>query len=182
MGNEEYAMRRLFFDTHEDVSEYMVSMAKDGKCIEAVVYYDEAMSLIRDFAQFEDVEFEALSIEPYDYDRYDKEFYVYLDSDMVLSVEPTKMDGVYLNSEADIHLVDADASSSILKALWGGEQIEMYIGVDEECNNINNISNKLNELFGKAKITKDKSGNIIGIEVNNKDLKFYYKKNFIDFF
>lgn len=183
MGNEEYSLRRLFFDTHEEVSEYMVSMAKDGKCVEAVVYYDEAIKLIRDFAQFDNVEFEAISVKPYDFMGYDKEYLVYLASDMVLSVEPAKMNGVYLNSEADIHLIDADASSSILKSLLGGEQIEMYIGENDDVdNNIDNVIDKLNEIFSQAKITKDKMGNITGIEINNKDLKFYYKKNFIDWF
>ena len=176
MGNEEYNLRRLFFDTHEDVSEYMISMAKDGKCVEAIVYYDEAMYLIRDFARFENVEFEAIKIEPYDYEKYDKEYYVYLAADMTLCVEPAKIDGFYLSSEADIHLIDADASSSILKSLLNGEQIEMNIGTSND-DNIDCLIDKLNEIFCKARISKDKMGNITGIEINNKDLNFYFKKS-----
>lgn len=175
-------MRKLVFDTHEDLSEYMISVAKKGKCVEAIVYYEEAMNLIRDFAQFEDVEFESLVIEPYDYNRYDKEFYVYIASDMTLEVEKANIDGSYLMSEADVHLIDSDASSSILKSLLGGEQIEISIGTEEENEEENDILNKLNELFNEAKITKDNSGNITGIEIDSENLKFYFKKNFIDLF
>lgn len=170
-------MRKLVFDTHEEISEYMVSTAQDGKCVEAIVYYEDAIDIMKDLAQFEDVIFECFDIAPYDYEFYDKEYYVYLAEDMTLSIMPASSDGKYLKSIADIHLVYSDASSSILKYLEDGEKIEFDIYICDEEEDFNEI---MDNIFDGAKITKDKNGNITGIEINNKDLKFYFNKFFTD--
>lgn len=108
-------MRRDYFKDYEELSNYMVDKAQDGFYTVTVLFYNDALKLLRELVRYDDIEVEALNIQPEEYDGYDKEYYVSLADDMVVSVEPAYVCGRYLNTEADLTLIIGDASSSIIK-------------------------------------------------------------------
>ena len=57
-------MRRNFFDNHEELCEYMIDKAQDGMYSVAVLFYDDAIKLIREMMMYDDIEIEALEIKP----------------------------------------------------------------------------------------------------------------------
>jgi hypothetical protein len=190
-------MERKFFDSCEDLCEYMIDQAQNGTYSVAVLFYDDAMWLIREFAKYDDIDIEALNIEPYDYNFYGKEYYVSLANDMVLSVEPAYVDGRYLSTEADIMLVDGDACSTILKYLPERKCREIYIGEDEysydnyDSNdddlytvNLDSVKakifneddddyKKLSHLFENAEVIRDKNGKLTDLKFDCKLLLDY---------
>ncbi|MDY4494987.1 MAG: hypothetical protein SPE24_08965 [Erysipelotrichaceae bacterium] len=166
-------MRRNFFDNHEELCEYMIDKAQDGMYSVAVLFYDDAIKLIREMMMYDDIEIEALEIKPYEYDGYDKEYYVSLADDMVASVEPAFVGDRYLDAEADLTLIDGNANSAILKHLQENKCHEIYIGENEdtyddcceECDDCHE-DELLDKIFENAELIKDSNGKTIGINVD----------------
>lgn len=131
MESENIKMRRNFFEDYEELGSYMIDKAQDGFYTVAVLFYYDALSLLRELMRYNDVEVEALDIKPGEYDGYDKEYYVSLADDMVVSVEPAYVSDRYLNAEADLTLIDGKASSAIIKDLNENKYYEIYIGVSD---------------------------------------------------
>lgn len=110
----------------------MVDKAQDGYYTVAVLFYEDAVELLRHMMLFDDITIASIEIKPETYDGYNKEYYVSLAEDMVLSVEPAYSNGQYLRAEADLTLIDGDASSSIIKDIPEKKRREIYIGVSED--------------------------------------------------
>lgn len=177
-------MRRNFFDNHKELCEYMIDKAQDEMYSVAVLFYDDAIKLIREIMMYDDIEVEALEIKPYEYDCYDKEYYVSLADDMIVSVEPAFAGGRYLDAEADLTLIDGNANSAILKHLQGNKCHEIYIGEDEDtyddcckehdtCNDDCHKDELLDKIFENAELIKDNKGNTIGIKTDAKSVFNY---------
>lgn len=180
MESENIKMRRNFFGDYEELSDYMIDKAQDGYYTVAVLFYNEALGLLRELMSYDDIELEALDIKPEEYDGYDKEYYVSLADDMVASVEPAYVDGRYLNAEADLTLIDGDASSAIIKNIPENKCREIYIGISEdemEGYDFDSIyddeDDELDEVFENAELLKNKSDNIIGIKIDAESLFKY---------
>lgn len=135
-------MRRNFFENYEELSEYMVDKAQDGFYTVAVLFYKDALNLLRELMCYDAVEVEALDIHSKEYDGYNKEYYVSLADDMVVSVEPAYVNGRYLDTEADLTLIDGDANSAIIKNLPDNKCHEIYIGISENSEMIKDEDKK----------------------------------------
>ncbi len=184
MESENSKMRRNFFEDYEELSDYMIDKAQDGLYTVAVLFYDDALCLLRELMRYDDVEIEALDIKPEGYDGYDKEYYVSLADDMVASVEPAYVGGRYLNAEADLTLIDGGASSAIIKNLPENKCHEIYVGISEDemedydfkpdCDdNENEKDETLDDIFESAELIKDKNDNVIGIKIDAESLFKY---------
>ena len=124
-------MDRLYFDDYIDMAEYMYDEATDDIYIVAVLYYEDAIQLLRELLSFDDVEISALDIEPSFYNGYDREYYVSLDEYKTLSVEPAYVNDNYLNTDADVLLLGGDVHAN---AMAGTPVENCYeILVDEDC-------------------------------------------------
>ena len=121
-------MKRDVFGTYEELSDYMIDKAQNGVYTVAVLFHDDAIELLRQFMRYDDTEVSILDIEPVDLDGYDKEYYVSIADDMMISVEPAYSDGKYLSTDADLTLIDGDASSAIIVNLPDSKCREIYIG------------------------------------------------------
>ena len=130
--SENSKMRRNFFGNHKELSDYMIDKAQDGLYTVAVLFYDDALCLLRKLMRYDNVEIEALDIKPEEYDGYSKEYYVSLTDDMVASVEPAYVGSRYLNAEADLTLIDGDANSAIIKNLPKNKCHEICVGITED--------------------------------------------------
>lgn len=127
-------MRRYYFKNYEELSDYMIDKAQDGFYTVAVLFYDDALELLRELMFHNDIEFEALDIKPEQYDGYNKEYYISLTDDMVVSVEPAYVGNRYLVAEADLTLIDGNANSAIIKNLPSTKCCEIYIDSAKDCN------------------------------------------------
>lgn len=120
-------MERKFFNDCEELCDYMFKRVTDGFYVVAVLFYQDAIDLIEKIIIKNKTKIEALDIAPKDYDGYDKEYYISIATDFVLSVEPAFAHGKYLDAEADLTLIDGNASSSIINTCEK-KYYEIYIG------------------------------------------------------
>lgn len=173
-------MKIDYFETHEDLSEYMVDKALDGVYTVAVLFYEDAIKLAKELMLFEDISVVSLEISPSDWNDYDKEYIVSLNGELNMAVEPAYVDGRYLDAEADLTLIDGEASSAIIMDLPREICREIYIGKkeDEESEiaddssentsgdcvcSIEDIETKGDNIFGDIKAVRNKNGKIIGV-------------------
>lgn len=104
-----------FKDTY-DVAIFMLdAMAKNSYRgnVTAVLYYDRAKSLIKALLQTEDVEAGCINISPAFVSGYNKEYYVTLDQDLNLWVEPVFHGDEIIYEFSDVILYDGDAKQKI---------------------------------------------------------------------
>lgn len=166
-------MKINLFNNHKELSDYMIDNALDGLYTVAVLFYEDAIRLTKELMINAGVEAIALDIEPTEYNGYDKEYYVSLNEDMTVFVEPAFVDGRYLDAEADLTLIDGNANSAILKHIQGIKCFEIRIGEkynDMSYDDFNNCcycdNNLLDYIFENAKLIKDNKGLTVGIEID----------------
>lgn len=168
-------MRRYYFKNYEELSDYMIDKAQNGFYAVAVLFYEDALRLLRELMFNNDIDVGALDIKPEQYEGYNKEYYVSIADDMVVSVEPAYVGNRYLDTEADITLIDGSASSTIIKNLPVTKCCEIKIGDIDDCDFVEDYDNKddeLDELLENAELLKDKSNKVIGIQI---DAKSFFK-------
>ena len=110
-------MKCKYFDSHRDLADYMYEKAYDDEnYVVSVLFYEDAIKLMRELVKKDDVKVVAVDVAPVEYNGYDKEYYVSLTDDMYLAVEPaySETNERYLATDADILLIHGDANSRIL--------------------------------------------------------------------
>lgn len=133
-------MRKLYIEDMFDLAQKMIENVDDGKDCSAVLFYDDAASLLAELMLVGDVHPVVLEISHPDYDGYDDEYYVDVnaigDGACELFVTPAKQanGSDYLMSMADVAYVDGEANSSVLKYIDSEEIYELDIQdeVDDE--------------------------------------------------
>ena len=80
-------MERSIFKNCSELSEFMIDRAQDGYYVVAALYYNETKDLLRELLLYEDVDTELIEIEPVENNGYDKEYYVALTDNMIVTVE-----------------------------------------------------------------------------------------------
>ena len=126
MRNKVMGMERLYIDDFDALANIMHEKALQRKTTYAVLFYDEAIELIRELMVYCDVDVNSIDIAAGDFNGYFKEYVVSLSSDMMLDVEPAwhganeyVSEGYLWIGSADTIYIDGDASSSILKDVEG---------------------------------------------------------------
>lgn len=116
----EKCMEILEFNDIAELGNFMYELADEqNSVVSSVFFYDKATELIRWLMTYEDITIGSISIENEDYSGYDKEFYITLDSDLVLDVTPayqynsSKTSKGYKDIEADLILYDEDVNSRV---------------------------------------------------------------------
>ena len=92
----------------------MISHAKNGKLVYAVLFYEESAELIKELLGQNKISVMSLNIDNPEFNGYFDEYYVALDDDMRLWVEPAFVKGNYLGFLSDILYIDGDANSRII--------------------------------------------------------------------
>lgn len=135
-------MEIMKFKDIEDVYGFMSDIVtSDSKNITAVLFYEQAEELMRLFLEDLDVTVGHIEIGNHDYSNYSREYYVSIDSDLILDVCPVmphyKQDFGYVPiQEADIILYDESAKQSIVRINDCKESYQIEFGYDEdECGN-----------------------------------------------
>lgn len=141
MNGDDY-MDRLFFDDIAELGNFMYESADEKSLtVSSVMFYDKAVELIRWLMTYDDITVGSINIENEDYNGYNKEFYVTLDSDLILDVTPAykfkteKTSAGYTDIDADLILYDGDANSRI--AIQNECLNKFEIVFEEECEDSN---------------------------------------------
>lgn len=124
-----------FKDTYDTAIFMLDAMAENPSCknITAVLYYDRAKSLIKALLQTEDVEAGCIDISPAFVSGYNKEYYVTLDPDLNLWVEPVFHGDRILYEFSDIILYDGDAKQKIVDRNTGTGVTSYEIQFETPC-------------------------------------------------
>ena len=135
-------MERRKFNDYAELSNHMYRLAsEESQVVTAVLLCDEAVNLIKWLMLYDDVTVGSINIEKEDYHGYDKEFYITLDTDLILDVVPAyqpptdKTVEGYTTPESDIMLYGGDTSSKLATQNTYGNKYEIIIEDynDDEC-------------------------------------------------
>lgn len=135
---EEKGMKRIVFNDHSTLAAVMLESAKHGKTVYAALFYDDAVALMREFMKIPSINCGGIDISPYDYNGYDMEYYVSIDSDFLLNVEEAYGEankyhgGGYKLYDADEVYVDGKASSAIIAFIDESKCFEISFSYDED--------------------------------------------------
>lgn len=127
----------LYISDLYELAEYMTYCIEDKSEVVAVLFFEDAKELMRIFLSDYQMDVGLIDITNVEYDGYEGEYYISLSSDGMLSVEPAWGEDMYLQTCADLLLIDGDASSDIVLRNIGSECKELcfteYDDEDEEC-------------------------------------------------
>jgi hypothetical protein len=98
-----------------DLVEDMFTEVYNGKHVATVVFYDKAKELLEMITSLEEVELVDIRLTPYEFDLYDKEYYVSITPENEIFVEPAYSNGRYLADGMDVLFIDNDANSRIIQ-------------------------------------------------------------------
>lgn len=113
-------MERKIFNDFAELGNHMYELASEkSQVVTAVLLYEDAIDLIKWLMLYDDVSVGSINVENEDYHGYDNEFYITLDTDLVLDVVPAyqlqtdKTAEGYLTLESDVVLYGGDTSSKL---------------------------------------------------------------------
>ena len=134
-------MDRILFSNYSDLEDYMIEHAEEGKMVYAVLFYDDATKLAKELLKHDVTEIKNITLHEADYDNYDKEFYVCLDSDMWIDISEAyhgdlkyHKAGYYIYGDPDaIGLISEDADFRVVNAGDGCSYMaEIKIGEEDK--------------------------------------------------
>lgn len=191
-------MKKFYIEDLYDVAEAMYDeiVEKDKEEVMFVGHYDEAIEMIKNLMIQDDVMPHAIEIHDVEWDGYDKEYYVSLDSNLELWVEPAiGVKGNYLTSFVNVMFVTGDCNSKILQVIESDEVVEIAFFDDEDCEEewfdccgecicncechegCNVEAEEPNSNSVKTRVAVDEDGNICGFEktwISDEDGMHYY--------
>ena len=127
------------FATHADLAEAMCKLAESGKVVYAALFYEDARALLKELAYFDEVTFGNIDIEDPQWGGYKREYYVYVDDEYNVGVEPAWREkegtdkGIYLGASGCIVLIHSAANSKIIEAMKDSDCAEFDIDIDADC-------------------------------------------------
>ena len=112
--------KQIAIDNFYSLASAMHKHASNGNNVYALLYYDDAIELMRTLLLYRDISIGGIDIAQFDYKGYDKEYFVSL-TGMILDIEPAWAeaceyhDAGYLGYEPDLIFMSGDVHSSLLK-------------------------------------------------------------------
>ncbi len=120
-------MKSITFNDIKSLADYMIVQSKHKLYIVATVFYDDAIELIKYILKDDDIKISILDISPFNLNGYNREYYVSISEDYEFAVEPAFSEGRYLDTMADVILIDGDARYNIVKKNKDSECVELII-------------------------------------------------------
>lgn len=118
-------MKKIHFNDAAELAEYMFNRVADYEYIAAALFFDDAKELMRELLMHDEVDIGILEISEFDYQGYSDEYYVFLDDEYTLSVEPAMRDDRYMTADPNLLLVHSDAKYGIVQANTRGQVVEV---------------------------------------------------------
>lgn len=124
-------MEKLYIEDIADLAKFMVDEASEGHHAIATLFFDRAKELVKELICC-NADIGYIELCDYDFNNYEREYYVSLSNDMMLFVEKAwnEEEQLYLQTMPDLMLLDGDASYGIVVANPDADFIELDF-VDE---------------------------------------------------
>ena len=132
-------MKKIIIEDLSDIAELMYSniVEKNFSDTMFVGYYEDAIMILKHLLIFDETVPYHIKIEDIDWDGYEKEYYVTLDSEMNIWCEPAYdyENNRYLENETGCLYVADDCNSALLKHVYcpKDEMYEVSYSLDSEC-------------------------------------------------
>lgn len=125
-------MERLEFDEIADLGNLMYELASEEDAVAtAVLFYDRAQDLLKWLLEYDDVSVGHIDLQHEDY-GYSKEYYITLDSDLVLDIQPAYDKSVgYVETDTDVIFFDGDSNSRI--AVTNDNCLQFELVFEDNC-------------------------------------------------
>lgn len=159
-------MEKIVFESYASLAEHMMNVAEKGDTAYAVCFLDDAVEVMRELLKYDGTNIGGINIAQEDYNGYSKEYFISVDGDMLIDVEPAWQkaneyhEAGYLWFDAEKIFIVGDANSSILKCVDLDKccEIEFDIPKDEV--------DLVEEILEKARIELDSDGIPVGISID----------------
>jgi hypothetical protein len=124
------------FDDYAELGEYLIDTTDDYELVSVVLFKDDIVNLLRWLMEYDNIDLGHIDIKDEFIDDYEKEYYLTIDSDLSISIEPVyDEDGDIVPCYSDIVLFDGDTSSKIVFANEDCEKIEISIAEEDDEDN-----------------------------------------------
>ena len=131
-------MKKIVVNDVSLLAEEMIGIVEDGKIACGVFFYEEAVELMEALICYIGVVARDIQISPPSFNRYNKEYYVMLNNEFGVYVEPAWADkneyhsAGYLASGADVVFIDGEAKSNIISCFDGDPEI-IEVELNDQC-------------------------------------------------
>ena len=129
-------MKNNNFMDYAELGEYLYNLASKNKIVSTVLFRKDIIGLLRWFMEYEEIDLGYIDIENEFVDSYSKEYYLTIDGDFRVTVEPIfdKILVKVIPCYSDIILLDRNVNSKIEPKNENCVQIEISIANDDEEN------------------------------------------------
>ncbi len=131
-------MELLKFNGYKHLQDFIYDVANHNYVACVVLSYEKTCELLKELLVADGVSVGSIYLESEDYSGYDREYYVTLDTDLIIDIFPAwyqddNGNGKYLFNEADVYFIDGDAHSSILSEYKERPCYEIDVEDNDEC-------------------------------------------------
>lgn len=150
-------MEKVIFKGYDEIVKQMFDVANDGGTAYAICFLDDAIGIIKKLLACDETTIGGIDIAQEEYNGYDKEYFVSIDGDYIVDVQPAwhesneYHEAGYLWFDAEKVFVVGDANSSIIKCVDKNKCVEIEFDFRND------------DIF---ELVVDKDDNIIGLKVN----------------
>lgn len=126
-------METIQFNDYADLGEYLYNIAEEGKTVSTVLFKKDIIGLLRWLMEYDEIDLGHIEIKDEFVDGYSKEYYLTIDDDLSVTIEPVYDENTNIITPcySDIVLFDGNVSSRIAIENEDCTQIEIEI-VDNE--------------------------------------------------
>lgn len=158
-------MKRIEFNTYEDLVDKMIEVAEMGGSVYAICFIDDANEIVKELLSRDETMIAGINMAPEEYNGYEKEYYISLDADMLVDVEPAwhdknqYADAGYLWFDAEAVFIVGDANSKIIKDIDKTKcyEIDFNFDEDDDCFDV---------IIDSARPVMNADGTLIGFEID----------------
>lgn len=129
-------MDLITFNDYADLGEYLYNLADEGKVASAVLFKKKLVNLLRWLIEYDEIDLCHIDIKDELVDGYSKEYYLTIDRDLSVFIEPVYEDNTndIIPCYSDVVLFDGEASSKIAIENDNCFQVEFNItDNDDNC-------------------------------------------------
>ena len=127
-------MKIINFTDYAELGEYLYNLASENKIVSVVLFKKDTNGLLRWLMEYDEIDLGHIEIKDEFVDSYSKEYYLTINDDLSVSVEPVYDEDTdtIIPCYSDIVLFDGDASSKIAIKNEDCVQIEISIADNED--------------------------------------------------
>lgn len=112
---------KIKFNSYTELVDEMINVANDGCVAYAICFFDDAKNIVKELLSRDNTEIAGLNISEPSYCDYNKEYFISIDGDMLIDVEPgwheknEYHEAGYLWYDAEKVFIVGDANSAAIK-------------------------------------------------------------------